>query len=132
MGVSPTTSDYMVMKSDGVSSRRTIGRLASDQAYDPAIFQDAKTRYRDSMIEGAWSTPVGVRFAVSTVVNQTQRRPPAVPWRARLSPGDFPLHGYTIGCPWCEQFQLNFDMRRNHSEACQARMEDPMAQTDDG
>ena len=124
MGVSPGTSQYMAMKSDGVYSCRNIRRLVSDQAYDPARLQDVNTRYRAYMIEGAWSAPVGV-----------VPRPP--PWSIRAQRKSQQFRGlsvarFTIGCPGSEQLQINSEKRKKHSEACRARMEEETAQTDDG
>ena len=52
--------------------------------------------------------------------------------RAKLNPGDFTRHGYTVGCPGCEQLQLASPVRKNHTEACRKRMETELSKTSEG
>ena len=58
--------------------------------------------------------------------------PQPIPSRAKLNPGDFARHGYTVGCPGCEQLQLGSSIFRNHTEDCRERIESELANTSDG
>ena len=55
-------TQYCVATSEGIFSFATIRRLPDDEAYDPACIGLVKITYRDYVLEGARSTPVGVRF----------------------------------------------------------------------
>ena len=44
------------------------------------------------------------------------RAAPMVPRRARLKPEDFQTFGYTVGCPGCDQLQMDTDACRNTIE----------------
>ena len=53
--------------------------------------------------------------------------------RMRLLPRDYEKHGYTTGCPGCMHLRRGgADPSRNHSDACQARIEGEMACTSEG
>ena len=51
VGINPGTTEYCIGKDDGVFICATIRRLPDDEAFDPAITDDIKVRYRDYMIE---------------------------------------------------------------------------------
>ena len=88
--------------------------------------------YWDYVIQGARSSPVEVRIptAGNPIADPEGVQP--VPGRAKLNPGDFTRHGYTVGCPGCEQLQLGSPVRKNHTEACRKRMETELSKTSDG
>ena len=49
-----------------------------------------------------------------------------------MTPQDFVKYGYTVGCPGCEQLQLQLDQRRGHTEECRKRIEEEIAKTAEG
>ena len=55
-----------------------------------------------------------------------------MPRRAKLKPQDFERHRFTIGCPGCEQIQLDSPNRKNHTEECRRRMEEALSKTSEG
>ena len=57
---------------------------------------------------------------------------PREPRWARLRPTDFLNFGYTVGCPGCEQIQIQSSDKRNHNEKCRLRMKLELANTDGG
>ena len=67
VGINPGTTEYLIGKDDGVLTCATIRRLPDDEAFDPAILEDIKVRYRDYMIEEASSTPATIRPAPAGV-----------------------------------------------------------------
>ena len=55
-----------------------------------------------------------------------------MPRRAKLKLQDVEHHGFTVGCPGCEQIQLGSPNRKKHTEACRNRMENELSKTFDG
>ena len=47
-----------------------------------------------------------------------------IPRRMYLKPADFLKHGYTDGCPGCIMLRDGSTQKRNHTEACRARVEE--------
>ena len=84
------------------------------------------------MIERASSTPVMIRPASIGTSRPDPEALPRVPRRARLRPEDFLKFGYTVGCPGCEQLQLQLPDKRNHNETCRLRMELELTKADNG
>ena len=62
VGVNGKTTEYLVATEEGIFSCATIRRLPDDEAYDPGCLELVKITYRDSVLEGARSSPVRVRF----------------------------------------------------------------------
>ena len=60
--------------------------------------------------------PVEVRIPTTSIPFADPIVPQPMPRRAKLNPGDFARHGYTVGCPGCEQLKLGSSVRRNHTE----------------
>ena len=118
VGINPKTTEYLVAKDSEIYSCATIRRLQDDRAYDPEIVLKVEIRYLDYVVKGSRSTPVGVRIHSRAGHNPDPSAIPVVPRRARLKPEDFATYGYTIGCPGCEQLQLDSSARRNHIEQC--------------
>ena len=83
-GINSGTTEYIIGKDDGVFSCATIRRLPDDDAFDPAIINDIKVRYKDYMIEGASSTPVMIRPASIGASRPDPETLPRVPRMARL------------------------------------------------
>ena len=83
------------------------------------------------MVEGASSFPATIRPAPVGAPRPHLEAMPRVPRRARLRPEDSLRLGYTVGCPGCEQIQLQSSDRRNHTEQCRLRMELEFAKTDE-
>ena len=134
MGINGKTTEYLVATADGVFSCATIRRLPDDGAYDPKCINIVKVAYRDYVLGGASSTPVGVRFG-ETHIKSAEADPitaPMVPRRARLKPEDFQEFGYTVGCPDCDQLQTGGSIRRNNTDACRDRIETVLSKTDHG
>ena len=102
VGINPGTTGYLIGKDDGILTSATIRRIPDDVAFDPAIIDDIKARYRDYMIEGASSIPVMIRSTSIGVSRQDPEALPRVPRRARLRPEEFLMFGYTVGCLGCE------------------------------
>ena len=134
VGTNWKTTEYLVATSEGIFSCATIRRLPDDEAYDPECIQLVKITYHDSVLEGARSTPVGVRFgdAHNKNANSDPTAAPMMPRRARLQPGDFQNFGYTVGCPGCDQFQIGGSTRRSRTEECRNRIEGELKNTDLG
>ena len=132
VGINPKTTEYLVSNGSEIYSCATIRRLQDDRAYDPEIVSKVEIRYCEYVMKGSRSTPVGVRMYSRAGHNPDPSAVPAVPRRARLKPEDFARHGYTIGCPGCEQLQLESSARRNHTEQCRLRIELEMAKSGDG
>ena len=70
------------------------------------ILQEVKISYQEYILEGSRSAPVGVRLHSPAAFDPNPGAAPTIPRRARLKSEDFNEHGYTIGCPGCEQLQL--------------------------
>ena len=119
---------------DGRFSCATIRRLPDDEAYDPGCLELVKIIHRDYVLEGARSSPVGVRFGVTRSMNAESdpMTAPMVPRKARLKPEDFQTFGYTIGCPGCHQLQIGRPVMRNHNDICRDRIEAELNKTDSG
>ena len=111
--------------SEGIFSCATIWRLPDDEVYDPECIQLLKIAYRDSVLEGARPTPVGVRFGDAYIKNIDSEpiTAPMVPSRASLQPGDFQNFGHTFVFPGCDQLQIGGSTRRSCIEECRNRIE---------
>ena len=58
---------------------------------------------------------------------------PVIPRRAKLKRTDFADNfGYTQGCPGCDAIRQGRERQPGHSEACRARVEAELSQTDNG
>ena len=130
--INPGTTEYLIGKDVGIFTCVTIRRLPDDEAFDPAIIDDIKVRYRDYMIEGASPSPVTIRPASIGIFKPDPKALFKVPRRARLRPDDFLRSGYTVGCPGCEQIQQQSSDKRSHNEKCRPRIEHQLAKTDEG
>ena len=110
----------------------TIWRLPDDEAYDPKCIQLVNITYRDSVLGGARSSPVGVRLAESHSKNAESEpmTAPMVLRRARLKPEDFQAFGYTVGCPGCDQLQIEGPITRNLNDVCRDRIDAELNETD--
>ena len=62
VGINGKTTEYLVATEDGIFSCETIRRLPDDESYDPKCIQMINITYRDYVLEGTRSSPVGVRF----------------------------------------------------------------------
>ena len=90
-GVYGKTAEYLAATSDGVFSFATIRRLPDEEAYDPDCMQAVQITYRDYVLEGAKSSPIG--FIGETNIKNAETDPltaPMVPRRARLKPESHP------------------------------------------
>ena len=113
-------------------SSARIRRLQDDKAYDASIIEVVKMKYREYIINGSKSSPIGVRFHVPLKVNPDENAAPVIPRRMRMKPEDFETYGFTVGCPGCEQIQLDSSVRKNHSEQCRIRMETEIGKSSAG
>ena len=105
VGINGKTAEDLEATEEGIFSCATIRRLPDGEAYDPKCLHLVNITYRDSVLEGAGSSPVGVRFG-ETHSKNTESDPmtaPMVPRRARLKPADFQTFGFTVGCPGCDR-----------------------------
>ena len=77
-------------------------RLEEDRAFDATLVKDIGMKYSDYVMQGAKSSPAEIRPAE---VGQPFPAPGGdpVPRRAKLNTQDFERHGFTVGCPDCEQ-----------------------------
>ena len=89
-------------------------------------------RYRDYVLEGARSTPIEVRMPTVSTPASVPEMPQPIPRRAKLNLGDLARHGYTVGCPGCQQLLLGSSIRRNHTEECRRRIESELDKTSGG
>ena len=74
-------------------------------------------------------------FVGETNIKNTETDPMTaqmVPRRARLKPEDFDKFGYTVGCPGCDQLQIEGSARNNHNEVCRDRIEAELMNTESG
>ena len=55
-----------------------------------------------------------------------------IPRRGKLRRSDFVDHGYTIGCPGCDSIRQGREKQVLHTEACRARLEAKLAESDAG
>ena len=94
VGVNGKTTEYLVATSDGIFSCATIRRLADEEAYDPECIRAVQMTYREYILEGARSSPIGVRFGETNIKNADPIAGPMIPRRARLKPEDFETEGY--------------------------------------
>ena len=129
LGVNPGTTEYLIGCGDDVYSCATIRRLEEGKAFDPSVIKETKMRYRDYVLEGARSTPIEIRMPMVGTPASVPEMPQPIPRRAKLNPGDFARHGYTVGCPGCQQLQLGSSIRRNHTEECRRRIESELDKT---
>ena len=139
VGINGKTTEYLVATEEGIFSCTTIRRLPDEEAYDPRCLDVVKVTYREYVLEGASSNPVGVRFAQFPATSDSRTNPdpapltgPTVPRRARLTPDDFHKFGFTVGCGGCEQIQTGSAIRKNHSQICRDRIEDELTKSDAG
>ena len=88
VGINGKTIEYLVATEEGIFSCATIRRLPDDESYDPKCIQLINTTYRDYVVEGARSSPVGIRFGENHSKNAESEpmTAPMVPRRARLKP----------------------------------------------
>ena len=106
IGIIGKTIEYVVATADGVFSCATIRRLPDDEAYDPERINIAKVTYRVSVLGGASSTPVGVRFGKTT--SRTQKlTPPRPPW-CPGEPGSNQKTFRNSATTWAVQGATNF------------------------
>ena len=119
---------------EGVFSCATIRSLPDDESYDAKCFHVINITYRDSVLEGARSSLVGVQFGETHSKNAESdpMTAPIVPRRARLKPEGFQAFGYTVSCPGCDQLQMGGSIRRNHTDACRDRIEAELDKTEVG
>lgn len=106
----------------------TFRRMTEDVAYDKACLEAIKTGYREFVCDGASSSAPITRASDPLPRNIHPDAPRIVPRRARITPKDLLKYECTVGCPGCEAIQLGLDQKRNHSEACRARIEAAMAE----
>ena len=66
VGINGKTTEYLVAIEEGIFSCATIRRLPVDESYDPKCIKTINIAYRDYVLEGARSSPVGVRFGENT------------------------------------------------------------------
>ena len=120
--------------SEGMFSGATIRSLPDDETYDPECIELVKITYRNYVLEGARSTPVGVRVGETHTKNIDSEpiTAPMVPRRPRLQPGDFHNFCYTVGCPGCDQLQIGGSTKRSHTEECRKHVEAELNKTDLG
>ena len=93
VGVNGKATEYLAATSVSCAA---IRRLPDEEAYDPEWIQAVKITYREYVLEGAKSSPIGVRFGENSI-NNAKTDPmtaPMVPRRARLKPEDFETFGY--------------------------------------
>ena len=107
----------------------TMRRMQDDRAFDSSMIKQIDMRFSDYVIQGA--TPIQVRPVEPGHPVPAPGGDP-VPRRAKLKPQDFDRHGFTVGCPGCEQIQLNSPDRKNHTEQCRRRMEEALSKTSEG
>ena len=86
----------------------SIRRLPDDEAYDPECINLVTVTYRDYVLGGASSTPVGFPFGeIHIKIAETDPvMAPMVLRRARLKLEDFQEFGYTVGCPGYDQLRI--------------------------
>jgi hypothetical protein len=131
LGVNPGTTEYLVGNHDDVYSCCTMRRLEENKAFDASVVKEIDMRFSDYVIQGARSSPKEVRFAEPGQPVPASGGDP-VPRRAKLKPQDVERHGFTVGCPGCQQIQLKSPDRKNHTEECRRRMEGELTKTSDG
>ena len=131
LGVNPSTIEYFIGTHDDVYSCSTMRRLQEEKAFDPSIIKEIDMRYSDYVIQGARSSPTEVRPATPSATIPAPGGDP-VPRRAKLNPSDFERHGFTVGCPGCEQIRLGSPTRKNHTEAYRKRIEEELGKTSEG
>ena len=102
MGVNPGTTEYLIGSHDDVFSCATMRRLQKDKAFDLSIIKEIDMSFSDYVSQGARSSPVDVRPATPSTPIPAPGGDP-VPRRAKMEPQDFERHGFTAGCPGCEQ-----------------------------
>ena len=128
---SPSTTEYLIGTHDDVFSCATMSRLQEDKEFGASIIKEIDMRYRDYVIQGDISSPVGVGPATpSTPISAPGGDP--VPRGAKLNSSDFERHGFTTGCLNCEQIQVGSPTRKNHTESCRKRMEEELITTSEG
>ena len=132
MGIDPSTSEYVMIKDEGIFVCSTIRRLQEDKAFDKKILTEVKLTFREYVTDGASSAPMVVRPAGPSEPVAGPGGARALPRRARMGPKDFENFGYTVGCPGCEQIQLKMGERRGHTEECRQRIESEIAKTREG
>ena len=130
IGINSRTTEYLIAKGSGIFSTTTIRRHQDDKAYDPEIVKEVTTLHRDYVMDGAKSTPMGVRQHTAATSTPNTEAAPIMPRRMKLRQEDSIDHGYTIGCPGCESIQLDSNVRRGHNEECRSRMEKELSKTD--
>ena len=130
LGRSENTAEYVVATTESIFACATIRRLPDDEAYDPECIQLVKITYRDSVLEGARSTPAGDTHNKNA--DSDPITDPMVSRWVRLQPGDFQNLGYTVGCPGCDQLQSRGSARRNHIESCRNHIDVALNNTDLG
>ena len=105
--------------------------MPDDKAYNPSFIVLVNVTYREYVLGGASSTPVGARFrdAHNKNADPDPVTAPMVPKWAGVKPEDFNDFGCTVGCPGCDQLQIGGPVRRNHNDICHERIEAELSKT---
>ena len=112
--------------------RDTFKRMADDAAYDRQCIEKIVVGYRQYLSEGAFLASLWSDHPTPVRGTQTLQPQRSCPGARTFTPNDLKKHGYTVGCPGWEAVELGLDERRNHNEACRARIEEAIAAHPDG
>ena len=65
VGINGKTTEYLIATADGVFSCAAIRRLPDEEAYNPECINIVKVTFREYVLGGASSTPVGRSLTVN-------------------------------------------------------------------
>ena len=109
--------------------------MPNNEAYDKKCVDDIIVMYTDYVKTGPRTAPIAVRFTPTSnnIAPDLHPTPTTfVPRAAYLKPKDFMTHGYTGGCKGCEYLATGIGSRKNHSVYCRHRMEELLADNEEG
>ena len=132
LGVQGRTGESIFHDDHGIHRARNVRRLPRDDRWD----KDSVNKVNVGVAEYVTGDPqdpvtVVVQRPPEPLAPAPEPRVP-IPRRVRLGKSDFEKHGYTAGCPGCIHYATEGSARAGHNEACRARMEKLMSETEEG
>ena len=134
LGVDPRAGETLIGTSEGVLRAHAIRRVRDEEKWDKAVV-DALQGTLEHPVPGVnGDVPVAIRHRVEAEVPAQDVRPrfEETPIRRmKLFKELFDQHGYTLLCPGCTALRAG-TAARTHRDACRARIEAALQETEEG
>ena len=136
IGIVNRNTQYLVATKDGIVTRSTVRRYPDEQAYHKECKDIVKVMYSEYIKDGARTVPLTVStppaMAGPGMPDPNPIKTNYAPRAVRLAAKDFTRFGYTGGCAGCESIATGLGGRKGHSVECRLRMEDVLANDNEG